>query len=101
VTDQLAPAPVGPAPAPASTAPGPLRSAATATRRLFRDRPLIPLIGLLMALVVVLQLAQPGIVTAEWVGVTVRTAIPLAILAGCQTLAMLTGGIDLSVGAVA
>lgn len=31
----------------------------------------------------------------------VRTAIPLAILAGCQTLTMLTGGIDLSVGAIA
>src|SRR3970040_637328 len=28
-------------------------------------------------------------------------AVPLAILAGCQTLAMITGGIDLSVGAVA
>jgi ribose transport system permease protein len=70
-------------------------------RRLLRDRPLIPLVGLLVALVVILQLAQPGIVTAEWVGVIVRAAVPLAILAGCQTLAMLTGGIDLSVGAVA
>ena len=30
-----------------------------------------------------------------------RAAVPLAILAGCQTLTMLTGGIDLSVGAVA
>ena len=30
-----------------------------------------------------------------------RAAVPLAILAACQTLAMLTGGIDLSVGAVA
>ena len=70
-------------------------------RRLFRDRPLIPLIGLAVAMVIVLQLARPGIVTAEWVGVTLRAAIPLAILAGCQTLAMLTGGIDLSVGAVA
>jgi ribose transport system permease protein len=68
---------------------------------LLRDRPLIPLVGLLAALVVVLQVAQPGIVTAEWVGVIVRQAVPLAILAGCQTLAMLTGGIDLSVGAVA
>jgi ribose transport system permease protein len=66
-----------------------------------RDRPLIPLVGLLIALVVVLQIAQPGIVTAEWVGVILRQAVPLAILAGCQTLAMLTGGIDLSVGAVA
>ena len=72
-----------------------------AWRRLFRDRPLIPLIGLLIALVLVLQLVQPGIVTAGWVGVTIRAAVPLAILAGCQTLAMLTGGIDLSVGAVA
>jgi ribose transport system permease protein len=68
---------------------------------LLRDRPLIPLVGLLVALVVVLQLAQPGIVTADWAGVIVRQAVPLAILAGCQTLTMLTGGIDLSVGAVA
>ena len=30
-----------------------------------------------------------------------RAAVPLAILAGCQVLTMLTGGIDLSVGAVA
>jgi ribose transport system permease protein len=30
-----------------------------------------------------------------------RAAVPLAILASCQTLTMLTGGIDLSVGAVA
>ena len=29
---------------------------------------------------------------------TLRAAVPLAILAGCQTLTMLTGGIDLSVG---
>ena len=66
-----------------------------------RDQPLIPLSGLLIALVIVLQLVQPGIVTASWAGVIVRQAVPLAILAGCQTLAMLTGGIDLSVGAVA
>ena len=91
MTDQMAPAPA---------ARSPWLTAAT-WRRLFRDQPLIPLIGLLLALVGVLHLAQPGIVTAEWVGVTVRAAIPLAILAGCQTLAMLTGGIDLSVGAVA
>jgi ribose transport system permease protein len=74
---------------------------ADAWRRLFRDRPLIPLLGLLAILVLILQLARPGIVSPEWLGVTMRAAIPLAILAGCQTLAMLTGGIDLSVGAVA
>ena len=70
-------------------------------RRLFRDRPIIPLIALLVALVVVLELARPGIVKAEWLATTIRAAVPLAILAACQTLTMLTGGIDLSVGMVA
>jgi ribose transport system permease protein len=72
-----------------------------AWRRLFRDRPIIPLIGLLVVLVVILELARPGIVKAEWLATTVRAAVPLAILAACQTLTMLTGGIDLSVGMVA
>jgi ribose transport system permease protein len=67
---------------------------------LFRDRPLIPLTVLLFILIGVLELVQPGTVQTTWVGFTVRAAIPLAILAGCQTLAMLTGGIDLSVGTV-
>ena len=77
------------------------RTNMTAVRTLFRDRPIIPLIALLGVLVVVIQLASPGIVKASWAGVILRTAVPLAILAGCQTLTMLTGGIDLSVGAVA
>ncbi len=69
-------------------------------RALFRDRPIIPLIGLLAVLVVVIDLANPGIVTPSWAGVIVRASVPLAILAGCQTLTMLTGGIDLSVAAI-
>ena len=72
-----------------------------AWRRLLRDRPLVPLSGLLILLVVGLELIQPGTVDEGWVGVTVRAAIPLAILAACQTLTMLTGGIDLSVGMIA
>jgi ribose transport system permease protein len=40
-------------------------------------------------------------VSPEWAGVILRGSVILAILAGCQTLTMLTGGIDLSVGAVA
>jgi ribose transport system permease protein len=52
-------------------------------------------------LVALSELARPGIVRPEWVGVILRTSVPLAILAACQTLTMLTGGIDLSVGAVA
>ena len=70
-------------------------------RRLFRDRPTIPLVALLAGLVVLSEIARPGIVSPEWAGVILRTAVPLAILAGCQTLTMLTAGIDLSVGAVA
>jgi len=75
--------------------------AAAHWRSLFRDRPLIPLTGLLAILVVIIELADPGIVNPSWVGVILRATVPLAILAGCQTLSMLTGGIDLSVGAVA
>jgi ribose transport system permease protein len=72
-----------------------------AWRNLFRDRPIIPLTGLLVVLVAVIQLVQPGIVGLPWAAVIVRASVPLAILAGCQVLTMLTGGIDLSVGAVA
>jgi ribose transport system permease protein len=77
------------------------RLSASAAGRLFRDRPIIPLLGLLGVLVVVSELVRPGIVSPDWAGVMLRAAVPLAILAGCQTLTMLTGGIDLSVGAVA
>ena len=75
-------------------------TASTGLRGLFRDRPIIPLIGLLAILVLTIQLADPGIVSLSWAGVIVRATVPLAIIAGCQTLTMLTGGIDLSVGAV-
>ena len=77
------------------------RLRAATWRRLFSDHPLIPLIALLIVLVVAIELVQPGIVGPSWAGVILRAAMPLAILAGCQTLTMLTGGIDLSVGAVA
>ena len=70
-------------------------------RRLLRDRPLIPLTGLLVLLVVGLEIASPGTVKPAWVGSTIRAAVPLALLGASQTLAMLTGGIDLSVGTVA
>jgi len=72
-----------------------------AWRGLFRDRPMIPLLGLLAVLIVASQFVLTSGVTPGWVGVIIRASVPLAILAGCQTLTMLTGGIDLSVGAVA
>jgi ribose transport system permease protein len=70
-------------------------------RRWLSDHPLVPLLVLLVLLVVVLQILRPGIVNERWIGNTVKFAIPLAMLAACQTLTMLTGGIDLSVGTVA
>lgn len=85
----------------ASAAASRRQSNATTLRRLFQEQPIIPLLGLLVALVVIMQLAQPGTVNPTWVGTTVKFAIPLAILAACQTLTMLTGGIDLSVAFVA
>jgi ribose transport system permease protein len=72
-----------------------------AVRSLVRDTPVIPLIGLLVVLVVLFEILRPGFVTVNWAATMFRLAIPLAILAACQTLTMLTGGIDLSVAAVA
>jgi ribose transport system permease protein len=70
-------------------------------RRLMSDQPLIPLIVLLIILVIILQILRPGIVNERWIANTIKFAIPLAILAGCQTMTMLTGGVDLSVSVVA
>jgi ribose transport system permease protein len=76
-------------------------NAVAVLRRTVRDRPIIPLLILLAALVVSLQLAQPGMLNGAWLSSTLRFAVPLAILAACQTMTMLTGGIDLSVATVA
>jgi ribose transport system permease protein len=84
-----------------ATTPRAARLSATGFRKLLRDRPIIPLIVLLAGLVAIVELLQPGIVNERWISNTVKFAIPLAILAAAQTLTMLTGGIDLSVGVVA
>lgn len=73
----------------------------TRIRRFLADHPMIPLLVLLAIVVLVLELVRPGIVNERWAANTIRFAIPLAMLAGCQTLTMLTGGIDLSVATVA
>ncbi len=69
--------------------------------RLMVDNPLIPLVLLLFALIGVLTILNPAIISAFWFSNTIKIAIPLAMLAACQTLTMLTGGIDLSAGTVA
>lgn len=69
--------------------------------RLMVDRPLFPLIGLLILLIAILATLNPGVLSLFWASNTLKIAIPLAMLAACQTLTMLTGGIDLSVGTAA
>ena len=69
--------------------------------RLMVDQPLIPLTVILLALIAALAILNPAILSMFWVGNTLKIAIPLAMLAACQTLTMLTGGIDLSVGTAA
>jgi ribose transport system permease protein len=69
-------------------------------RLLVSTQPMIPLSILLLLLCGVLQALTPGIINPLWIANTIKFAIPLALLAGAQTLCMLTGGIDLSVGTV-
>jgi len=80
-----------------------LRSAGSIAdaRRLLQEQPVVPLLLLLLGLVVVLQLLQPGIVSPSWIASTIKFGTPLALLAACQTLTMITGGIDLSAATVA
>lgn len=84
----------------AASAPAPV-SFGRRLKRFMSDNPLIPLLLLLVILVVVLHFLRPGIINARWLASTLQFAIPLALLAGCQTMTMLTGGIDMSVGTVA
>jgi ribose transport system permease protein len=85
------------------TRPDTARPRGMATRLLsqLRDRPIVPLLILLAILAVTFALLNPRAVLSDWVAASLRAAVPLAIIAGAQTLTMLTGGIDLSVAATA
>lgn len=76
--------------------------------RFLRDNPVIPLIAFLGVLIGVLEVivlertdGARGIVSAFWISTLIKFAIPLAMLAACQVLTMLTAGIDMSAGIVA
>jgi ribose transport system permease protein len=66
-------------------------------RRYLADHPNLILIGVLVALVIVTGVVKPTFFSLDQLRNTLLIAAPLAILAGGQTLCMLTGGIDLSV----
>jgi ribose transport system permease protein len=65
------------------------------------ERPMLVLIGVLVALVLVNGVIDGNYLSGDQLRNTLVVAVPLALLAGGQTLAMLTGGIDLSVGMTA
>src|ERR1700684_1076728 len=66
-----------------------------------RGHTIYALILLLAVFVAGVEIVRPGTVTPLWASNTILFAAPLAIMAGGQTLVMLTGGIDLSVASVA
>jgi ribose transport system permease protein len=65
------------------------------------DRPTLALIGVLVALVVVNGLIDRNFLSLSQLRNTLLVTAPLALMAGGQTLCMLTGGIDLSVAMTA
>jgi ribose transport system permease protein len=66
-----------------------------------RGHTIYALILLLAIFVIGVEVVRPGTVNPLWASNTILFAAPLAIMAGGQTLVMLTGGIDLSVTSVA
>lgn len=66
-----------------------------------RDHSIVVLLLLLAALIAGIAIIRPGTVTPSWIANTLLFAAPLALMAGGQTLLLLTGGIDLSLASVA
>ncbi len=65
-------------------------------KRLLIDQPLIMLGVILVLLVIACTITKSSYFSTGQLGAILRYAAPLAIIAGGQTLAMLTRGIDLS-----
>jgi len=73
----------------------------TAVLEFLRNQTIFALIFILALFVAGIEIGRPGTVTPLWISNILLFAAPLAILGAGQTLVMLTGGIDLSVAAVA
>lgn len=65
------------------------------------EHPIAVLAVVLVSLVLVTGIIQPSYLSVSGLRNTVLLAAPLGIMAGAQTILMLTGGIDLSVGMIA
>lgn len=78
--------------------PSPVRDRVFET---LRTRPVLVLTIVLLVLVVVTTIVQPSYLSVRGLRNTLIIAVPLALVAGSQTMCMLTGGIDLSVAITA
>jgi len=87
--------------APVGTTPVSAKGTPPRRRSPLAERPLLVLAGVLVLLWFATGLVQPSYLSLEGVRGTLLLAAPLAILAGGQTLCMITGGIDLSVAMTA
>ncbi len=70
-------------------------------RAVVSERPALILVGVLVILILVTGAIEPNYLSVSGVRTTLLQAVPLGILAGAQTVLMLTGGIDLSVTMIA
>jgi ribose transport system permease protein len=81
--------------------PVPTTAAPPRWERLLSDHPMVVLSAVLVLLVAITGVIQPGYLSVAGLRNTLVLAAPLAIMAGAQTILMLTGGIDLSVAMIA
>lgn len=65
------------------------------------ENPTIVLFGVLLLLILITGVIEPNYLSVGGVRSTLLQAAPLGILAGAQTILMLSGGIDLSISMVA
>lgn len=73
------------------------RSRLRDVQRRLADQPIIALAVVLVVLVLYTNFISPGFLSANQLSSTLLTAAALGVLAGGQTLVLLTGGIDLSI----
>ena len=88
-------------PARSETGHAPPAGLAARAAALVAERPTLALSGTLVILVIITGIIEPNYLAVSGVRNTLLQAAPLGILAGAQTILMLTGGIDLSVTMVA
>jgi ribose transport system permease protein len=91
----------GPSTKPPADVPGGSESAKPSVARQIAARPQIVLIGVLVGLVFVTAAVEPNYLSLPGLRNSVLFAVPIGVLAAGQTILMLTGGIDLSIGMIA